>query len=218
MRARLLGAMTLALLVSANAWAYPEFQTWISKHSGHSVDCAMCHVNPEGPEGLGEGQIRGLDRQELERLNDARAAFQPGIRIDSPILNEFGNRIIERLGRKEFLEIRVTDPGRLVAKYGFESDLDGDGIPDAQEYLDGTLPIDPRSGDPWLLFAHNLGRRWLDLLMVILATLCGLFGLNQMLHWFEFASREEETADATVDERHPRPRRRPTRARTSISS
>lgn len=188
-----LGPILLILALSASpASAYPEFEVWTEKVSDRFIDCAMCHSHPEGPEGVKPGQIRSLSPEELDRLNEARAAFEPGVPVDSPILNAFGNTIIEKLGRKKFLEIRATDPGQLVAAYGMNSDLDGDGIADAQEYMEGTLPVDSRSGEPWSLFRTNVRRYWLDILMTILATLAGLYGLNQLLRWFEHQSEPPE--------------------------
>lgn len=195
--------LLLAILVLAAAppaLAYPEFEVWSEKKSGQFIDCAMCHSHSEGPEGVKAGQIRSLSREELDRLGEARAAFEPGITIDSPILNPFGDRIIEKLGRKKFLEVRSSGPGQLVALYGMDSDLDADGIPDAREYMEGTSPVDSRSGRPWSLFATNLRRSWLDILMTILATLAGLYGLNKLLQWFEHeAQAPEEIVEKPAD-------------------
>ena len=195
---RRLSLLVTMLLAAAPALAYPEFEVWSEKSSGKFIDCAMCHSNAEGPEGVKPGQIRSLSREELDRLSEARAAFEPGVAIDSPILNPFGDRIIEKLGRKKFLEIRASGPGQLVALYGMDSDLDGDGIPDAREFVEGTSPVDSRSGHPWSLFATNVRRSWLDILMTILATLAGLYGLNKLLRWFEHQTETpQETAKQT---------------------
>jgi len=177
------GALTV--FGASPASAYPEFETWAEKHSGRYMSCAMCHEHPDGPEGVKPGQIRSLSREELDRLNEARQAFEPGHTIDNPILNDFGDAIIQRLGRRRFLEIRVTDPGQLAEAYGFDSDLDGDGIPDAREFLEGTQPLDAASGDPWRLLVINLRRRWFHVTMIVLATLAGLYGLNCLLRWFD---------------------------------
>jgi hypothetical protein len=193
---RRLSLLAMMLLAAAPALAYPEFEVWSEKSSGQFIDCAMCHSHADGPEGVKAGQIRSLSRQELDLLGEARAAFEPGIAIDSPILNPFGDRIIEKIGRKKFLEIRASDPGQLVALYGMDSDLDGDGIPDAREFMEGTSPVDSRSGDPWTLFATNVRRSWLDILMTILATLAGLYGLNKLLRWFEYQT--EVPAESTT--------------------
>lgn len=196
--------LLLLLLVAAQpASGYPEFEVWIEKNSGKFVDCAMCHSHAEGPEGVKAGQIRGLSAEELERLNEARSAFEPGVLIDNPVLNPFGDRIVEKLGKKKFLEIRTTGPEELVELYGMDSELDGDGLPDMREYMEGTSPVDSRSGNPASLFAVNLQRHWFDILMTILATLAGLYGLNQILRWFEHqgapaAKPEARAADTTI--------------------
>jgi hypothetical protein len=201
MRQRLWPLLVIFVLAAAPPlMAYPEFEVWTEKTSGRYIDCAMCHTHPDGPEGVKPGQIRSLSREELDRLNEARGAFEPGIAVNSPVLNAFGNRIIEKLGRKKFLEIRSADPGLLVAAYGMDSDLDGDGIPDAREYMEGTSPVDSRSGNPWSLFRTNLRRYWLDVLMTVLATLAGLYGLNYLLRWFEHeAEGPEEIAEKETD-------------------
>ena len=185
------------LLIAQSALAYPEFEVWSEKNSGKVIDCARCHTNAEGPEGVKPGQIRSLSPPELERLNQARSAFEPGMGVDSPVLNAFGDRIIDKLGKKKFIEIRSANPGQLVTLYGTDSDLDGDGIPDVREYAEGTLPTDSRSGNPWTLFSTNVQRSWLDILMTVLATLFGLYGLNQLLRWFH----HEAEAPAAVEER-----------------
>jgi len=184
-------AVGLCCLISSMAYAYPEFQHFVQKTSGRNVDCAMCHVNPDGPEGLKPGQIGSLDTEQLQRLNKARAAFKPGLHIDNPILNDFGDHIIDKLGKQKFLQIR-QHPQKLAAALGEQSDLDHDGIPDADEFLEGTHPLDAQSGDPWRLFVHNLGRFWPHLVLISLATFLGLFGLNNLLHWFDQQSRKAE--------------------------
>jgi len=176
------------------ARAYPEFEAFVESHSGRSIDCALCHSHPDGPEGVRPGQIRSLTQEELNRLNRARAAFEPGQKVDSPILNDFGDLLLEKVGKRRFLELRTTDPGGLAEALGFEHDLDGDGIPDAREYLDGTHPGDPHHGDPWRLFVHNVRARAFRLVMIVLATILGLYGLNHLLAWFT-RTAEEATGD-----------------------
>lgn len=199
--ATILGAVTgvavAAFLAPPPVHAYPEFEVWVEESSGRFVNCALCHTHPDGPEGVKPGQIQSLDAGALERLNRARAAFEPVNEADSPILNEFGNLILRRLGKRRFLEIRAIDPGLLAEELGFDSDLDGDGIPDAIEYLDGTHPLDPRHGAPLKLFTRNLARHWFEILMIALATLCGLYGLGHLLEWA--SGRAEEAAE----EEHP---------------
>lgn len=177
-------ALAAALLAAAPvALAYPEFEAFVERHSGRYVNCALCHSHPDGPEGTKPGQIRSLDAEELARLNLARAAFEPGSDVDSPILNDFGDEILHRVGKRRFLEIRSTDPALLADALGTDSDLDGDGIPDATEYLEGTDPLDAQHGAPLRLLRNNLERYRFDILMIVLATACGLWGLNHLLAW-----------------------------------
>lgn len=174
----------LALLWAATAGAYPEFEVYVERRSGRWIDCAMCHTHPDGPEGVKPGQIRSLSPAELERLNQARRAFEPGSTVDSPVLNDFGDRILHVLGKRRFLEIRVGDPGELATALGFEHDLDGDGVSDAREYLEGTDPLDPNHADPWRLLVRRLGEHWFDAVMILLATVLGMWGMNHLLTWF----------------------------------
>lgn len=188
-------AILVALAAPRAALAYPEFEVWVEEHSGRYVNCALCHSHPDGPEGVKPGQIRSLDREALERLNRARSAFEPGQEVDSPILNDFGDHIMEELGKRRFLEIRTTNPGELADALGYESDLDGDGIPDAIEYREGTHPLDARHGAPWRLLGRNLARHWFDILMIALATVFGLYGLNHLLEWASRRAEEEATEE-----------------------
>ena len=162
------------------AIAYPQFQEYAEKHSGQAANCAMCHSNGNGPTGTGPGQIGGLNEDELKKLDEARKAFEPGEKIDSPILNEFGNKIIEKLGRKEVIAL-VKEPARLADKLGKELDTDHDGIPDAEEYLDGTDPNNRFHGNPWKLFLVNLDRYKQHILLTIAAVLLLNFGLGHLI-------------------------------------
>lgn len=177
----------IALASAQVALAYPEFQQFIQRNSGRNVNCAMCHVNSDGPEGLKPGQIGSLTREEMDRLNKARAAFEPGQRVDSPILNTFGNHIMETVGKNRFLQLRL-DPAGLAEALGRESDLDDDGICDADEYLEGTHPLDAHHGSPWRLFKTNARRYAFHIAMMVLATAAGVYGLNNLLRAFDAAA------------------------------
>jgi hypothetical protein len=179
----LVAAAGVAAVLLSPLFGHPEFQVFIQKNSGRNVDCALCHSHPEGPEGVKPGQIGSLSAAEMDRLNRARAAFEPGMPVDNPLLNEFGNHLLMTVGKRDFLLLRAH-PERLADLLGRESDLDGDGIPDSREYLEGTHPLNPRHGDPWSLFLHNLQQSRFELFMVALATLLGLYGLNNLLRWF----------------------------------
>lgn len=178
---------TLQLLVTivivGNCYAYPEFQKFSETYSGRPINCAMCHADGDGPEGASRGQIGSLTPDELNKLNAARGAFSPGVSIQSPILNAFGNNIITLIGKTKFLELRAH-PEQLAEVYGFQSDLDGDGISDAQEYLDGTHPLNDVHGNPIRLFLHNLKAFRLHVILIVLATVAGFYGFSHLLHGF----------------------------------
>jgi hypothetical protein len=165
---------------TATAGAYPEFQKFVQGRSGRAVNCAMCHTNPDGPDGAGFGQIGSLTPEELARLNRARGAFDPGQDVESPILNRFGNHIVATTGKTRLLELR-SRPEELAAALGAESDLDGDGIPDSREYLEGTHPLKKTDGNPWLLFVNNLIRYRFHVVMIVIATALTIYGLANLL-------------------------------------
>jgi hypothetical protein len=180
---------------TASVRAYPEFQQFIVKQSGRKVNCALCHAHADGPEGTAPGQIGHLTAAEQAQLVRARGAFEPGQKVNSPILNGFGNQIINSLGKRRFLEMRLA-PGQLAEALPKDSDLDGDGIPDAQEYLAGTHPLLKSDGQPWLLFRANFAQNSGQIVVTLLATILGLWGLGHMLHGFAAAAdgeAEEET-------------------------
>jgi len=172
------------VLAAAPAFAYAEFQTFVQQHSGRTVNCAMCHTHPDGPEGLKPGQIGALTTEEMNALNQARAAFEPGQEVNNPILNDFGDLIMEQLGKQRVLQLR-QEPHLLAEELDPKSDLDGDGIPDAEEYLAGTHPLNPESGDPSRLFWINLRRNFFHVVMLLIATVAGVYGLNHLVRGFE---------------------------------
>lgn len=186
--------LLLAAVGPHTASAYPEFQAFIAKSSGRTVNCAMCHANSDGPEGTAPGQIGHLDAAELERLGRARAALQPGQDVNSPILNAFGNHIIKSIGKEKFVELKVS-AAHLTDLLPPDSDLDHDGIPDVREYLDGTLPINHNDGNPRLLFLHNFRANFLSIVLTLAATVAGIWGLGHILHGLAVASRIKDMGD-----------------------
>lgn len=181
-------------LLAAPGFAHHEFQVFVQAHSGRPVNCALCHTSADGPEGSGPGQIGSLDEAERERLNRARAAFDPSPVVDSPILNEFGNSIVARLGKRRVLELR-SKPEALATELGDASDLDSDGIPDSREYLEGTHPLMRHHGDPWSLFTHELRANAFHVVMLGVATIVTLYGLISILRGF--ALRMQARAQST---------------------
>jgi len=186
-------AALFGLVACGSASAYPEFQKYSQTRSGRTVNCAMCHANPDGPDGAGAGQIGGLKPDELERLNKARAAFEPGQPVDSPILNAFGSHIIQSIGKTRFLEMR-SHPEELALALGDGSDIDGDGVPDAQEYVEGTNPLDAANGNPWRLFVHNLSRYRFHVVMILAATVVTIFGLANILRGAHASTEVDDRA------------------------
>lgn len=167
-------------LLAGTAAAYPEFQQFVQQRSGRAVNCAMCHTSSDGPDGAAFGQIGSLTPAEIGRLNQARAAFEPGQDVDSPILNGFGNHIVRTVGKTRLLDLR-NRPEDLAAALGSASDLDGDGIADAREYLEGTHPLKKTDGSPWLLFVNNLARYRFHVVMIVIATALTIYGLASLL-------------------------------------
>ena len=182
-----LALAVFALAGPTQLQAYPEFQQFIVKHSGRPVNCAFCHANADGPEGAGPGQIGHLTAAEQAELVRARTMFEPGAKLNSPILNAFGNHIINSLGKRKFLELRLA-PAQLAEVLPKDSDLDGDGIPDAKEFLAGTHPLIASDGDPWLLFRANFHRNLPQIALTLAATLVGLWGLGHLLRGFAAAT------------------------------
>lgn len=178
-----IGVLPIAALAVAAlqpAFAYPEYQQFVEKHSHRTVNCAMCHVNENGPIGEDHGQIGSLTKDDLKRLSQARAAFEPGQDVDSPILNQFGNEIIKIVGKKEFVQMK-SDPSKLAKALGDKTDLDNDGISDSQEFLDGTDPLNRFHGDPIKLFWINLERYKMHVVLAIIAVWSLNYGLIHLI-------------------------------------
>lgn len=181
--ARIVGGGLAALGFAPTAAAHVEFQAFVRDASGRAINCAMCHEHSDGPEGAGRGQVGGLSPAEIERLGRARAAFEPGAAVDSPILNDFGDELVRQLGKKRLLELR-REPRRIAEELDPAGDMDADGVPDAREYLDGTHPLWRSDGHAWRLFRHNLRTHAFHLLMIAVATVVTMFGLFNLLRGF----------------------------------
>lgn len=184
--------LLVLVFVVRPAPAYPEFQAFVVKKTRRPINCAMCHVHADGPEGTAPGQIGRLTPAEFERLGLARTALAPGQSVDSPILNSFGNHIITSIGKTKFAELKVS-PGALAELLPQDSDLDHDGIPDVREYLEGTHPVNRHDGNPWLLFVHNFNTNLTAILLTLAATVAGMWGLKHLLNGFATAARIKET-------------------------
>jgi len=187
------------LAVAAAAHAYPEFQQNIVKTTGRAVNCAFCHTHADGPEGAAPGQIGHLTLAEQAELGRARAAFEPNAKPASPILNAFGNHIINSIGKKKFLELKLV-PAQLAGALPKDSDLDGDGIPDATELAMGTHPLLKSDGDPWLLFQANFRSNLTEIILAFAASVIGLWGISHLLHGFAVATAvEDEEAEESAE-------------------
>jgi hypothetical protein len=187
-----LPVLALTLFAVQPVQCFPQYQAFVEKNSGRSVNCAMCHRNDDGPIGTGLGQIGSLSKDDLIQINKARISFEPGSTVNNPILNKFGNEIIHKIGMKKFLEL-LPDPGKLPQALGNKSDLDDDGIADAQEYLDGTDPLNKYHGDPLKLFFINLNRSKFQILLTTVAVLLLGYGLTHLLMGFSQLTKNDES-------------------------
>jgi hypothetical protein len=191
LRGILRAAAVIVLCISSQVQAYPEYQREIQSSSQRVVSCAMCHVHPDGPDGVKHGQIGSLGQGEMLLLSQSRGMLEPGPIVDSPILNSFGDHLVSQLGRNRLIAYR-SQPAALGAAISQSNDLDGDGVGDARELRDGTDPTDPRHADPGLLFLVNLRRHWFHLVMLAAATVIGLFALSRLFNWFAFEARRAD--------------------------
>jgi len=191
--------LAIGVLVAwgGSAAAYSEFETAIEDASGRSINCAFCHEHPDGPEGVKPGQIDGLSPLEFKELNRARTAFEPGGAVDSPILNDFGDHLVNVIGKKKIVALRKA-PLEIAPLLG-ESDLDHDGIADGEELLDGTHPLIHHHGAPSKLLVANFMAYWPHILMLLLATMLGIYGIENLLIWFGLQARSAFGAEDDED-------------------
>ena len=169
----------LGSLAASRVGAFPQFQAFSQQHSGRPVNCGMCHMNPDGPSGSAPNQLGSLTPEEMQRVNLSRGAREPGQNIDNPILNAFGNHIIEAIGSRKLYELR-GDPAGLATALANVGDIDGDGISDADEFLDGTDPLNRFHGDPGKLLLINLRRNWGQVTLAVVFIGLILFGLSSL--------------------------------------
>lgn len=188
-------ATVFVMAGAARVQAYPEFQQHIVKTTARPVNCALCHSHADGPEGAAPGQIGRLTQQQQTELGRARAAFEPGAKPANPLLNVFGNHLINSIGKRRFLEVRMA-PAQLPALLPKDSDLDGDGVTDATELAMGTHPLLKSDGDPSLLFKANFRANLTEILLALGATVIGLWGLRHLLHGFDAAAHVEEDEES----------------------
>ena len=195
----MIAAAAALFIAAAPAHAYPEFQQHIVKTTGRAVNCAFCHTHADGPEGAAPGQIGHLTLAQHVELGRARAAFEPNTKPNNPILNAFGNHIINSIGKKKFLELKLA-PAQLAGALPKDSDLDADGIPDATELAMGTHPLLKSDGDPWLLFKANFRSNLVEIILAFAASVIGLWGISHLLHGFDAAAHaEDEEAEEFAD-------------------
>ena len=161
-----------------NAFAFNEFQTYIEQKSKKQLNCAYCHSHVNGPNGNETGQLGSLseEQKQLTAYNQFLSVNKES--VDSPILNEFGNYLVKKLGYDTIVKAQ-DDPDKIVEVLK-ESDLDQDGINDLEEVLDGTLPNDPLDGNPFKLFVSNIKKKWMEVcfqviaLVLLIVSLCKL--------------------------------------------
>ena len=173
-------AMTFLVIffIPLNAFAFNEFQTYIEQKSKKQLNCAYCHNHVNGPEGNEPGQLGSLndEQKQLTTYNQFLGANKE--LVDSPILNEFGNYLVKKLGYEEIINAQ-EEPNKLVDKLK-DFDLDQDGIKDSEELLDGTLPNDPLDGNPFKLFKNNLKKKRIEICFQVVAIVLLIISLFKL--------------------------------------
>lgn len=154
--------LCFVFLCTSSALAFIEYGNFIELKSKKQLNCGFCHKHINGPDGNELGQLGSLTEEEtkLTALNQYIEAGE--ILKDSPILSKFGNHLVKKVGY-ELIASALEDPIQVVNELK-NSDLDTDGISDAEEILEGTLPDDPLDGNPWKLFVNSTKKQWFELL------------------------------------------------------
>ena len=150
-----------------NAFAFNEFQMFIEQKSKKQLNCAYSHNHTNGPEGNEAGQLGSLSEEQKQLTAYNQFLSSNKKLVNSPILNEFGNYLVQKLGYEEIINAQ-EEPDKLVEKLK-NSDLDYDGITDAQELLNGTLPNDPLDGSPFKLFLNNIRKKLVEICFQVIA-------------------------------------------------
>ncbi|MBI3590053.1 MAG: hypothetical protein HY094_01585 [Candidatus Melainabacteria bacterium] len=171
----LLLAMTLQ---PSQVFAFNEFQAFIELKSKKQLNCAYCHTNANGPNGNDSGQLGSLSEDEKQLTAYNQFLNSNKELVDSPILNEFGNYLVKKLGYEKITNAQ-SDLELLVNELK-DSDLDHDGISDAEELLDGTLPNDSLDGNPLKLFINNFKKQWIEICFQVVAILLLIISLFKL--------------------------------------
>ena len=161
-----------------NVYAFNEFQTYIELKSKKQLNCAYCHNHVNGPNGNEDEQLGSLSEEQKQLT--AYNQFLQGNKelVNSPILNEFGNYLVKKLGYEKIINAQ-NDPSLLVNELK-DSDLDHDGISDAQELLDGTLPNDSLDGKPLKLFLNNIRKKLVEICFQVIAIVLLIISLFKL--------------------------------------
>ena len=149
------------LIGNSPVLAFNEFQTYIEFKSKKQLNCAYCHNHTNGPEGNEVGQLGSLGEEQKQSTAYNQFLSANKELVDSPILNEFGNYLVKKLGYDTVVKAQ-DDPDKIVEILK-KSDLDQDGINDSEELRDGTLPNDPLDGNPFKLFVSNIKKKWIEI-------------------------------------------------------
>ena len=175
---RLLLVIILLVSTTGNSKAFNEFQIFMEEKAKKQLNCTYCHSHPNGPEGNEEGQLDSLteDEKKLTAYNQYLAGNT--IFVNSPILNEFGNYLVKKLGYEEIVKAQ-NEPTKIIEGLK-DSDFDKDGIIDSTEITEGTLSNDPYDGSPLRLFVHNFKKNIPEILLQIISAVVFIFSIFKL--------------------------------------